>query len=694
MERDVGSVLDVDGTASRGPWFEIEGLTQFSGQPAMPVDPGLAAMTLAVALAGGRAGAGHESAVIEEVRATWGGDRDRIAAVWAWIPHSRVAVVTPDGALSFHPGTHLQDLAFRLAAYAAVAPVGTEGHEARKRWVAGLIAQATDHTQALRRASQDPGEARAWMAAHQPVSEEVEEELEVPALTARIARVLAHLDGALLERGDQIRAVLLALLAGQHALLLGPPGTAKSLLARALCSAIDGGVYFEYLLSRFTHPDELFGPVSIPGLKDEDYRRLTHGFLPQAHVAFLDEIFKANSAILNSLLTLINERVFHHGKHRDPVPLLGLVGASNELPDADGGLEALYDRFLVRMAVPPLGEAEHFLAMVSGELGDSQVPAEDRLTLEEIAALRQRAREVDLPESVREGLAALWQYGREQGWIVSDRRWRQAVGLLQVAAASDGREQVAPMDLLLLEPCLVHDPSEAPTLREVVLRHLEPAAAPSHDLPVQWVLLWSDRVAPTEEDPLPPGDAPTGWRGRLERRRAAVERFVEHHRAAVAHLAAAREQLEALGRRHLWLRELPPGLLMPHLEAARDLAGWLERVERYRAALSSPESVVEHVIGFLATEERVRPEHMDVVIGVGRGMALGLAYRQWRRIVSRFDGALVVKMDAEQFLDWLDGVRSTDRMLAGVPVKERKILETALPILHQTLAPRRLPAPA
>src|SRR5439155_7200 len=136
-----------------------------------------------------------------------------------------------------------------------------------------------------------------------------------------------------LERDELIDGALVALLAAQHVLVIGPPGTAKSMLADEVCRRLTGARYFQWLLTRFTTPEELFGAVSLKALEQDDYRRLTTHKLPEAHIAFLDEIFKASSSILNTILTVMNERRFHNGREVTEVPLLTLFAASNELPE-------------------------------------------------------------------------------------------------------------------------------------------------------------------------------------------------------------------------------------------------------------------------------------------------------------------------------------------------------------------------
>src|SRR6266568_3952783 len=166
---------------------------------------------------------------------------------------------------------------------------------------------------------------------------------------AQLQQLRSDLTTRFPERRDAIDGALAAVLAGEHVLLLGPPGTAKSALARAIAQAF-GGTYFERLLTRFSTPEELFGAISLKALEQDRFARVTTGKLPEAEFAFIDEIWKSSSAILNSLLTLVNERVFHNDEQPISCPLVTMFGASNELPEGKN-LEALFDRFLLRFEV-------------------------------------------------------------------------------------------------------------------------------------------------------------------------------------------------------------------------------------------------------------------------------------------------------------------------------------------------------
>lgn len=287
-------------------------------------------------------------------------------------------------------------------------------------------------------------------------------------LPERIRRLRDALLTGLVERDVSIRLALLAALAGEHLLLIGPPGTAKSLLARRLRLAFKDTRYFERLLTRFTVPEELFGPLSIKGLEQDRYERLTESYLPTASVAFLDEIFKANSAILNALLTLLNEREFDNGARRVKTPLISVVGASNELPEGEE-LAALYDRFLLRHHVGPVSKNGFESLLALGGDSDPEVPDALRLGAHELEAIRAEAAKVELPRDMGVLLAELRAWCAEQAVPVSDRRWRKIVKLLRVAAWTNGRTAVSVWDAWLLQHCLWMTPDQ----REAIYKWYE-----------------------------------------------------------------------------------------------------------------------------------------------------------------------------------------------------------------------------
>ncbi|CAB4155129.1 COG0714 MoxR-like ATPases [uncultured Caudovirales phage] len=282
-------------------------------------------------------------------------------------------------------------------------------------------------------------------------------------LQAKFAQLGKDLNRCFGERKTVVDGMLCAALAGEHVLLLGPPGTAKSALTTAFCGQFGDASYFEWLLSKFTAPEELFGPISLEGIKKDVYRRVTTNKLPEAHIVFLDEIFKANSAILNSLLTAINERKFHNGGGVVQLPLEMVVGASNELPEGPE-LEALYDRFLVRFWVDYQVSAGAFQAML---VGSARMPA-PTMSLDDWREAQAEVERVAFPQAMVDELFGLRAKLNKAGVVVSDRRWVKCVRLLKAAAWLAGDTDVDTEHLSILEAALWKEPGQAKQVSELV----------------------------------------------------------------------------------------------------------------------------------------------------------------------------------------------------------------------------------
>ena len=275
-----------------------------------------------------------------------------------------------------------------------------------------------------------------------------------------VRKLIEWMSQGVYEKEQIIAIALLCAIAGENMFLLGPPGTAKSMVASRLKMVFKDGKSFDYLMSRFSTPDEIFGPISISRLKNEDkYERLTSGYLPEADVAFLDEIWKAGPSIQNTLLTVINEHIFHNGGRIIHTPMKVLIAASNELPAKDEGLEALWDRFLMRMVSNCIESDTAFFKMLKSNDVILSPLSESLYITEELYSLWQKeSKAIDIHisvtnaiKAVRKSFASLEKEdGNQLRYYVSDRRWRKAFRLMQTSAFLNGRKEINLTDYILL----------------------------------------------------------------------------------------------------------------------------------------------------------------------------------------------------------------------------------------------------
>ena len=306
-----------------------------------------------------------------------------------------------------------------------------------------------------------------------------------PALSAhwplvhQLNAVATHLKGRFVGKDDIIDLLILCLVGRENLFLLGPPGTAKSALVRALAERVQGRS-FEYLLTRFTEPNELFGPFDIRRLREGELVTNTAGMLPEADVVFLDELLHANSAILNSLLQVLNERVFRRGREHRPLPTLLLVGASNQLPE-DEALQALFDRFLVRAHCDYVAADELSAVLAAGwQLEQASAEAAPSIEAEAVRQLQAALPLVDLT-AVRPAYAALVRQLRQAGLALTDRRAVKLQRLLAASALLCERDAAQPSDLWVLRYCWdSHEQREvvAGIVDAVVLADQQPGAHP------------------------------------------------------------------------------------------------------------------------------------------------------------------------------------------------------------------------
>ena len=295
-------------------------------------------------------------------------------------------------------------------------------------------------------------------------------------LREKIEKNLEILNSGLVGKEKVMKLGLLSILSGENMILVGPPGTAKSEISRRLREILadtNSETYFEYLFTKFTTPEEIFGPLSIKQLQNDKFERNTEGYMPSSRIVFLDEIFKANSSILNTLLTILNERVFHNGLKREKTPLISLIGASNELPFENDELTALYDRFLIRTVVGYVSDDE-IEELLDIKETDMEIPAEIKFTESDLNEIKNESEKVRVTSGIKRTIMQIRQeynkiFAEDNHEIISDRKLVKMVKLLKVSAYLNGRDKVDFSDLMLLTNCLWNNPENIEKVTKLVL---------------------------------------------------------------------------------------------------------------------------------------------------------------------------------------------------------------------------------
>ncbi len=348
------------------------------------------------------------------------------------------------------------------------------------------------------------------------------------------AEVIEPLKRRFVGRDEVVDLIALAVTAGEHLFLHGPPGTAKSALIRQFATAVRAR-YFEYLLTRFSEPNEVFGPIDLVRLREGTVATVTTGMLPEGEFVFLDELFNANSAILNNLLTVLNERVYRRGSEVHRLPLLSLFAASNHLPE-DEALGALFDRFLLRCHVDNLARDEMPRLLAAGWALERSVPLESSVSSADLRGLAGRVDRVELAPILERYAEVVWRV-RDLGVGLTDRRAVKVLKLVAASAVLCGRSEAQPSDLWVLRYVWDREEQVAP-LAALVAGVIEPHAGEALAHPL---------AAPAERV-----DAEG-----LARRLDALAGEVQGRTLSLSAAARAREQLADLVDRAAWLPEDP-----------------------------------------------------------------------------------------------------------------------------------------
>jgi MoxR-like ATPase len=310
-----------------------------------------------------------------------------------------------------------------------------------------------------------------------------------PSLAQQLQQCMREDKAELVERNEEVELIYLCLLAMEHPLFIGIPGVAKSMTLRLLARHVDGARYFERLVFKQTPAEELLGPVSLKALEQDKFERNVSGKLPDAHLAFVDEVFKAPANVLNSMLKIINERQFDNNGGAIAVPLWTCGFASNELPGLDrDDLRAFRDRIVVTKMVHDVRSDDGFKAVLRGQiarrLGNAVATTFTQMTVDDVNAAITETANIDVPDPVMDDLARLRRMCMEQNLHINPRRFGAGVKLMQAKAYLAGRDEVLSDDIKVFQHVIWREPEDEQTAYRIVLdfaSEFERAAAKYQD---------------------------------------------------------------------------------------------------------------------------------------------------------------------------------------------------------------------
>ena len=339
----------------------------------------------------------------------------------------------------------------------------------------GELFKDVDKTEEQQETKEEQELAKEEGITAQPIQEEESSKTDLQIAQEKVEKIREELNNMFVEREEVIDCLLCSLISQQPLLLLGNPGTAKSQMVQELCSRIENSRYFNYMLNKTTDPSELFGPFSIKGMENDEFKRITTGRLPEAHIAFIDECYKSNSSCLNMLLTLMNEKIYYNNGKAVKSDLLTLIGASNEGPE-DSSLDALHDRFIFRINVEYIKDVGNRNKMynnfINTRKGFSSLASKTLITIDELELLNDKSKTAKIDKQIVDTFIRLISSLDREGIHMSDRRQNECFKILQSVAVMNGRDFVTLDDFNYLTNAMWTNETDIEIIRTQIKRLL------------------------------------------------------------------------------------------------------------------------------------------------------------------------------------------------------------------------------